>query len=77
MDQRMPLWSVFLYGVLMLSVVVAAIMVAWREHVDAKAMLRRMKADDERWAADRQRQQRLAEIRDWLYLESLPEQRRA
>jgi hypothetical protein len=32
----------------MLTVVVAAIVVAWREHVDTQAMLRRMTADDER-----------------------------
>jgi hypothetical protein len=77
MDQLMPLWSVFLYGVLMLSVVVAAMVVAWREQLDAKAMLRRMKVEDERWAADRQLQERLTEIRDRLYLEGISEERRA
>jgi hypothetical protein len=40
-------------------------------------MLRRMDADQERWAAHRQRQQCLAEIRDRLYVESLLEERRA
>jgi hypothetical protein len=64
------------YRVLMLIVVVA-IVVAWRGHVDTKAMLRRMKADDERWAADRERARRLQEIRERLYLEGLSEDRRA
>jgi hypothetical protein len=74
MDQLVPPalgWLLMVYGVCML------IVAAWREHVDTRAMLRRMDADQERWAAHRQRQQRLAEIRDRLYVESLLEERPA
>jgi hypothetical protein len=53
----------------MVTVMVEAIVVAWRQHVDTQAMLARMEAN---LARDR----RLAEIRDGLYLESLPEERR-
>jgi hypothetical protein len=80
MDQLVPPalgWPMIVSGVLMLTVVVAATVVAWRQHVDTQATLRRMDADDERWAAHRQRQERLAKIRDRLYLEGLSEERRA
>jgi hypothetical protein len=44
-------------------------LVAWRDHVDTKAILRR-------WDANEERDRRLAEIGDRLYLEHLPEARR-
>jgi hypothetical protein len=62
-------WPLMGYGVCLLIVVVA-IVVAWREHVGTQAMRRRMDADQER-------DQRLAENRDRLYLEGLPAERRA
>ena len=72
MDQLVPPplgWSLMIYWVCLLIAVVA-IVVAWRNHVDTKAILRRGEAN---LARDR----RLAEIRDRLYLESLPEKSRA
>jgi hypothetical protein len=71
MDQLVPPalgWPLMVSRVLTRTMVAA--LVAWRQHVDTQATRRRMDADDARWAAHRQRQQRLAEIRDRLYEEA-------
>jgi hypothetical protein len=73
MDQPLPPalgWPLTTHGVLTLIAAVVVAVLLWRHHADTQAMLRRMDAD---LARDR----RLAEVRDRLYLESLPEERRA